>query len=285
MGAKKDKLLKEFNEKPLQVNDEVYVSVKHFRTYGEDKKVLCKVIEVVGDKIKLMLDDSSYYGNEVVTIDKFEIIKKSAYNVGANPFPEKSWWGKLTTSQFGLDSILYRCGWDKRERKYQTKLGEVDVDELNFNPYVIDKNGKKIYYQRDFVWELKDKQLLIESIYNGINCGKIVLRDRGYNYIISELNKGNKEVAFRDVVDGKQRIGALLDFVNDKFPDLHGNYYSDLSNKAQHKFLNSDVISYASLGESATDEDVIETFLMVNFTGKIMSQEHIDYVKEISKQI
>ena len=108
MGAKKDKLLKEFNEKPLQVNDEVYVSVKHFRTYGEDKKVLCKVIEVVGDKIKLMLDDSSYYGNEVVTIDKSEIIKKSAYNVGANPFPEKSWWGKLTTSQFGLDSILYR---------------------------------------------------------------------------------------------------------------------------------------------------------------------------------
>ena len=43
MGAKKDKLLKEFNEKPLQVNDEVYVSVKHFRTYGEDKKVLCKL--------------------------------------------------------------------------------------------------------------------------------------------------------------------------------------------------------------------------------------------------
>lgn len=83
----------------------------------------------------------------------------------------------------------------------------------------------------------------------------------------------------------KKDILALLDFVNDKFPDLHGNYYSDLSNKAQHKFLNSDVISYASLGESATDEDVIETFLMVNFTGKIMSQEHIDYVKEISKQI
>lgn len=38
-------------------------------------------------------------------------------------------------------------------------------------------------------------------------------------------------------------------------------------------------------GEKATDEDVIETFLMVNFTGKIMSQEHIDYVKEISKNI
>lgn len=42
MGVKKEKLLKEFNERPLEVGDEVYVSVKHFRTYGEDKAVLCK---------------------------------------------------------------------------------------------------------------------------------------------------------------------------------------------------------------------------------------------------
>lgn len=285
MGIKKEKLLKEFNERPLEAGDEVYVSVKHFRTYGEDKTVLCKVVEVVGDKVKLMLDDSCYHGNETVLINKSEIVKKSVYNIGANPFPEKCWWGKLSTHQFSLDSILYRCGWDKRDRKYQTNFGEVDIDELNFNPYVFNKDGSKSYYQRGFVWELKDKQLLIESIYNGINCGKIVVRERGYEYVISELNKGNKEVAFRDIVDGKQRVGALLGFVNDEFPDLHGNYFSDLSKRAQHKFLNSDVMSYASLGEKATDEDVIETFLMVNFTGKIMSQEHIDYVKEISKNI
>ena len=105
------------------------------------------------DKAEILVEALGYmqkYEGDIVVI-KYggsamtnEIIKKSVYNVGANPFPEKSWWGKLTTSQFGLDSILYRCGWDKRERKYQTKLGEVDVDELNFNPYVIDKDGKKI---------------------------------------------------------------------------------------------------------------------------------------------
>jgi hypothetical protein len=37
--------------------------------------------------------------------------------------------------------------------------------------------------------------------------------------------------------------------------------------------------------ENATDEDVIATFLGVNFTGVPMSQEHIDYVKEIQKKL
>lgn len=285
MGTKKEQLLKEFNEKPLEIGEQVYVSRRLFRSYGDEKNVLTKIKDIQGRNIMVMLDDSSCSGNDTIIIDISQIKKKNTYNIGANPFPQKSWWGKLTTHNFSLDSILYRCGWDKRNRKYTTNLGEVEVDELNFNPYVIDKNGNKSYYQRDFVWELKDKQLLIESIYNGINCGKIVVRDRGYDYVISELNKGNKEVAFRDIVDGKQRVGTLLEFVNDDFPDLHGNYFSDFSNKAQNTFFNSDVISYASLGEQATDEDVIETFLMVNFTGKVMSQEHIDYVKEISKNI
>lgn len=53
MGVKKEKLLKEFNEKPLEVGDEVYVSVKHFRTYGEDKAVLCKIERLLGIKLDL----------------------------------------------------------------------------------------------------------------------------------------------------------------------------------------------------------------------------------------
>ena len=158
-----------------------------------------------------------------------------------------------------------------------------DIEEYNRGIDHIEKVLKTDLNYNSLMTYYHDSPIMSEL--TQIICEQFNVSIKEEPYIISELNKGNKEVAFRDVVDGKQRIGALLDFVNDKFPDLHGNYYSDLSNKAQHKFLNSDVISYASLGESATDEDVIETFLMVNFTGKIMSQEHIDYVKEISKQI
>lgn len=287
MGSKKEKLIKEFVNKPYQVGDEVYVPIKVFRSYStNDKSVLCQIIGIEKDYAYVKITDSSLSSEKgTYTIDKTQIIGKNTYHIGANPFPEKDWHSRLTTTQFSLDSILYKCGWEKRNRGLHTNNGEeFNPEEINFNPYVIDKDGNKCYYQRGFVWDLKDKQLLIESIYNGINCGKIIVRERGFDYVLKEANKGNKEVAYRDIVDGKQRIGAILDFVNDKFSDLHGNYFSDFSNKAQHKFLNSDVLTYASLEEKATDEDTIETFLMVNFSGKPMSQEHIDYVRQISNK-
>jgi uncharacterized protein with ParB-like and HNH nuclease domain len=44
-------------------------------------------------------------------------------------------------------------------------MKNIYVAELNWNPFVYNKNGEKERYQRDFVWKLKDKQTLIDSIY------------------------------------------------------------------------------------------------------------------------
>ena len=87
------------------------------------------------------------------------------------------------------------------------------------------------------------------------------------------------------IVDGKQRLNALIRFVCDKFKDLHGNYFSDLSDWAKNEFLDSMVLSYAELGETATDKDVIETFLGVNHTGTPMAKEHIESVKSIQDKL
>ena len=38
-------------------------------------------------------------------------------------------------------------------------------------------------------------------------------------------------MCFKDLVDGKQRLNAIVDFVQDKYTDSFGNYYSDLSEK------------------------------------------------------
>ena len=86
-------------------------------------------------------------------------------------------------------------------------------------------------------------------------------------------------------MDGKQRMHTLARFVNDEFPDLHGNYYSDLSTQAQHFFMDSNAIQYATFSDKTTDDQIIQAFLNVNFTGVPMSQEHIDYVKEIQKKM
>ena len=214
------------------------------------------------------------------------------FNVGADPFPEKSWRSDIRTINYDLSCILgkfgvhvWRKGAELRKDEPYMFYGNVKVGDVNFNPYVFDADGNKMYYQRGWCWTLEQKRLLIESIYQSINCGMIIVRERSTKWVEEQIGKGNNDVSFADIVDGKQRIGALVEFVLDGYTDLHGNYFSDLSEKAKVKFCNSMALTYAELGENATDDDVIAAFLGVNFTGVPMTQEHIDYVKSIQSKL
>ena len=154
--------------------------------------------------------------------------------------------------------------------------------ELNFNPYVIEPStGEKRYYQRPYCWSLEDEQLFIESIYNELDCGKIVLRTNVISDVLNAFVKGNKEVCYYDVVDGKQRLHTLYRFINDEFPDSHGNYYSDFSDVAKRLFKIRSCITLMEMDEGCTDVDVLKVFLNVNFSGKPMSKEHIKFVQGI----
>lgn len=152
--------------------------------------------------------------------------------------------------------------------------------ELNFNPYVIEPStGEKRYYQRPYCWSLEDEQLFIESIYNELDCGKIVLRTNVISDVLDAFIKGDKEVCYYDVVDGKQRLHTLYRFINDEFPDSHGNYYSDFSDVAKRLFKSRSCITLMEMDEGCTDADVLKVFLNVNFSGKPMSKEHIKFVQ------
>lgn len=157
---------------------------------------------------------------------------------------------------------------------------DIDIPYVNWNPAIVDKNGNEVVYQRDFCWSLNDKQALLESIYNRIDIGKVVIRERPYSWVVKRLKEG-KEAAFCEVVDGKQRLKTIFEFVLGEFPDMNGNYFDDLSEEAKSRFFNFHGVAYGELGENATDEDVKAVFLGVNFTGVQMSQEHIDFVKSI----
>ena len=84
-----------------------------------------------------------------------------------------------------------------------------------------------------------------------------------------------------DCVDGKQRMNAILEFVQNKFKDSHGCYWKDLSAYAQREFLNYGRLAVGTMDENTSDKDVINAFLFVNFTGTPMSEEHIEHVKSI----
>lgn len=290
MAAKKDKMLKDFLAQPLKVGDSVNVKYGLLYEYARDPEHIVSVkVKEVYDDGSIMVENTETYRSSVVL--KEGDYTRNTYRVGANPFPVKAWNSDLRTSNYDIANIMMLLGIDGmrsgkpglRDREYITN--GISVDEVNDNPYIIDKDGNKQYYQRDYCWTVGQEQLFIESIYQSIDCGMIVLRKRSYKYIETEAAKGNTELGFFDIVDGKQRFHCIKRFLFDEFQDRYGNYYSDLSDYAKHEFMDSRVLTWGELGPNATDEDVIATFLGVNFTGVPMSQEHIDYVKEIQKKM
>lgn len=279
----------EYLNSPLAVGD--YVSVKkkdisNFSNGGEVNGYIENVYEDGTCDVRIS-DSSSMYNDEIHKLEN-EKIKKDSLFIGYNPFDEYKSMPRLTLLAFSIDSILSVLGIDSCHEPYVIKnnAGENAImNELNWNPYVTDKNGERLYYQRDFCWTTNDKQLLIESIYRGVDCGKIVVREHSYKEVEGEIKNGNNEFAFFDIVDGKQRLKALADFINDVFPDKNGKYFSDFSTLGKRFFYNKLCFTFAKLDERTTDEDVLKVFLLVNNSGKQMTQEHLEYVDGILKQL
>lgn len=193
----------------------------------------------------------------------------SENKVGVNPIPDRSWHADMVKRGYTLGFVYSNMGvtWEYEDG---TKL-----TGFNFNPYITDKDGNKQYYQRELCWSLEDKQSFIESIYNDMNCGIIVLK-------VNSDEKAKEVGADWDVVDGKQRLNTLIEFFNNKFPDMHGNYWKDFSVVAKRRFRNSlNPITFYEFRENVSDADIKRAFLNVNFTGKPMSKEHIEFVNSI----
>jgi len=212
--------------------------------------------------------------------------KRSSYDIGANPF----YTGKhIRVTPYTLESILSQLGLldeTHKEKYFLNETNGVGVKNLNWNPFVTDKDGNKHYYQRDFCWGLKDKQMLIESIYNGIDCGKIIIRPRSFKWIENHVKTGEwQDIFWYDIVDGKQRLNAIHEFVWNKFKDNHGNYFKDLSTKAQNAIGDTQLITYAQFDEDVSDQDVIETFIRLNIFGKVVKKTHIDSVMKINDML
>ena len=62
-----------------------------------------------------------------------------------------------------------------------------------------------------------------------------------------EKNHNETDLAFKDIIDGKQRLNTIGEFLNNKFQDSHGNYFNDLSAFAQHKFTDHQLMQYAEM--------------------------------------
>jgi hypothetical protein len=287
ISEKKQALIDAKNASPLEVGETIVVSENVLTNYKKDalkdRKKNAVIMQIDGDTITIR-DAERTKNYDKYKISTSDSVSMQLFYVGANPFNEK--YNSIHPIAFTIESILFNLnilGEKSSADKFEIK--GTPVKSLNWNPFVYNGKGEKEYYQRPFVWTLEDNQLLIQSIYEGIDCGKILVRARGFEELRKIQATGETELAFHDLVDGKQRLNAVRGFIMGEYPDMQGNYYNDLSFRAQHLFTNHQLFSYAEMPEETKDEEVIQQFLKLNFAGVPQSKEHIEFVRSIQNRI
>lgn len=155
------------------------------------------------------------------------------------------------------------------------------------------KYNDRIDYQRDYIWSEKKRSLLIESFILNIPIPPIFLYEVEYSYY--------------EIMDGKQRISAIVDFYNNCYAlegleiwsELNGKTYNDLPLKIKEGLDRRYLSSIIMLKESEKDKFEVNrlkkiVFERLNTGGQtltpqesrnaIFSGKFNDLCKKLSKQ-
>lgn len=134
--------------------------------------------------------------------------------------------------------------------------------------------------QRGYVWDVKRKSLLIESMLVG--------------YPVPAFYAKRDENKVFDMLDGKQRSSAITEFYNNEYAltgvcdELEGKYFDDLTEEEKDTFISYSLTVYYF--EDITDEEVNEMFYRLN-NGKALTAieltrvkaKSFDKIKELAK--
>lgn len=137
-------------------------------------------------------------------------------------------------------------------------------------------SGKNL--QRPLVWTLEQKQNLILSMLKDITLPDFHVA----LYKPKSTEEGTTKETYFRIIDGKQRLTTIQDFITDKFAIVINNesfLFSDFDSFCKHKLANARLnfkIAYEYDDCRFSDRDLIDWFYMVNFAGTQQDKEHID---------
>lgn len=126
-------------------------------------------------------------------------------------------------------------------------------------------------YQRDYVWTLDNKQKLVQSIMDRADIGKFLFLE--YPYPEYRL----------EVVDGKQRLNAIREFYEGRFP-FKGKTWFQFSRGDKHAF--GDIMTQSAKldAEKVSKADVLWLFLSINTGGVPQTEEHVAKAKRLYEE-
>lgn len=125
-------------------------------------------------------------------------------------------------------------------------------------------------FQRRRVWSDKAKSYLIDTVLRGLPMPPVFIRQQ----IDPKTRK-----TIREVIDGQQRLAAILDFLRDGFKayKIHNEEYGDLYFSELPANIQDDFLGYeipTNLVLTSKDEDVLGIFARLNtYTVTLNKQE------------
>ena len=150
--------------------------------------------------------------------------------------------------------------------------------QLDFDVYL---PSKGINLQRELVWTDLQKSEFILSIFKGNQIPKFTLIK-----LCSDLKDRLERY---QIIDGKQRLTTILQFIAGEFPIEVNNtkyYYEDLSEYLQkllYRFWVTGTVGYSYNDNPITDQEKIDWFEQINFTGTPQDKEHLNKLKHANR--
>ena len=150
---------------------------------------------------------------------------------------------------------------------------------IDFDVYL---KTKGCNLQRPFVWTLLQKQQLILAIFKENPIPKMC--------VIEHDPDGTEKNKVYQIIDGKQRLNAMLSFYRGEFPiEVNGEefYYDDLDGNLQMRIRTYQPkadIGYSYHDDEISDDVKIAWFDLVNFAGTQQDLDHMKMIKSLGKK-
>lgn len=130
-------------------------------------------------------------------------------------------------------------------------------------------NLDPIYQRESGVWSKERKQLFIDSLINGFDVPKIYLNKVDY----SEEIDGEEKLIRYEVIDGKQRIESIEEFLNDSYPLSDTFHLID-----DEDSVGSGGLFYSEL--VSNNPEVVYKLLHYSFDIVVLDHQQEDFVDE-----
>lgn len=162
-----------------------------------------------------------------------------------------------------------------REIKQFTKAPDYNVDiflpevEHQINRYITNyKLDLSPDFQRKHVWTKEQQTKYIEFLLKGGTSSRIIY------FNCPGFRQGHAKQPMV-IVDGKQRIQAIIEFLNSRIKAFN-HFYSDYEDN-----LSSIITVKFSINELEKRSEILQWYLDINTGGTIHSTEEIKYVQEL----